>query len=191
VPAERWRQTAADVETCLHNFYQSDLFARLRALPRDAWLQIEELDQFTLDGVPIWAKIDCSFRDGAEVDICDWKTGRSLAEKNTLQLVCYSLYAREKWGAAIENVHPCEFYLLVDRIQDYRVTGADVEDARAYIRGSVADMQSLLADLGRNEPLAEGAFEKTDNRRACLRCNFVGMCRPEVLPEVRGEESSA
>jgi CRISPR/Cas system-associated exonuclease Cas4 (RecB family) len=187
VAAEQWRQTAADVETCLHNFYTSELFAALRALPRDAWLQVEELDRFTLDGVRVWAKIDCSYRDGARVRIRDWKTGRSLAEANTIQLVCYSLYAHEKWATAIGNVCPSEYYLLVNRIQEYQVTAGDVEDAKAYIRGSVADMQSLLADATKNEPLAEGAFEKTGNVRSCRRCNFVGVCRPEIVPGLGGD----
>lgn len=187
VPRERWQQTADDVRECLHTFYTSALFAELRAVPRDAWLQIEELDKFALDDIRIWAKIDCSFRDGAAVRIYDWKTGRSLAEANTLQLVCYSLYAQAKWGTAFENVLPAEFYLLVNRLQEYQVKAADVEDAKQYIRGSVADMHSLLADVGQNEPLAEAAFEKTDNSRSCLRCNFIGPCRPDLLPRLRGE----
>jgi len=137
----------------------------------------------------VWAKIDCSFRQGAAVRIYDWKTGRSLAEQNTLQLVCYTLYAQAKWGTAIENVLPAEFYLLVNRTQEYRLRAADIDDARHYIRASVADMRSLLADVPRNEPLAEAAFEKTENVRSCLRCNFLRPCRPELVPRLRRDES--
>jgi len=187
VPREDWQRTAEDVRTCLHTFYTSEVFADLRAVPRDNWLQVEELDKFELDGVRIWAKIDCSHREGAAARIWDWKTGRSLAEASTLQLVCYSLHAHAKWGTAIENVLPAEFYLLVNRIQRYQVKAGDVEDARAYIHASVADMRSLLADVAANEPLAEGAFQKTDDARSCLRCNFIGPCRPDLLPRLRRE----
>jgi len=187
VPREQWQRTADDVRKCLHTFYTSELFATLRSVPREDWLQIEELDKAALDDIPMWVRIDCAFRDGAAVRIYDWKTGRSLAEENTLQLVCYSLYAQAKWGAALDNVHPAEFYLLVNRIQDYKVTEADVEDARQYVRASVADMHSLLADVPRNEPLDEAAFEKTSNERACLRCNFIGPCRRDLLPTLRAE----
>lgn len=185
VSREQWAQTAEDVRTCLHTFYTSSVFAELRAVPRDAWLQVEELDKFDLDGIRIWAKIDCSFRQGAAVRIYDWKTGRSLAEATTIQLVCYCLHAHAKWGTAVENVLPAEFYLLVNRIQEYRVKPGDVEDAKEYIRASVADMHSLLADRARNEPLAEDAFQKTADERSCLRCNFVAACRPELLPRLR------
>lgn len=192
VAPEQWRQTAADVETCLHNFYTSDLFAKLRSVPRTEWLDIEELGQFATEGVKVWVKIDCSFREGERVRIIDWKTGRSMSDENTLQLVCYSLYAQQKWGVAIEQVRPAECYLLVNRIQDYEVSAGDVEAAKAYLRGSVADMHSLLADMDRNVPLAEAAFEKTDSLRECRRCNFVGPCRPEVLAELRaGTEAGA
>jgi len=185
VSDEQWRQTARDVEACLHTFYTSDLFARLRALSRDAWLEVEEFSSFMLDGVKVWAVIDCSFRDGALVDIYDWKTGRREAEESTVQLKCYALYAHATWGVSFENVRVAEYYLLNNHVRDHRVTEGDVEDARAYIRGSVEDMRSLLVDVTHNEPLAERAFEKTDDTRRCRRCNFVGACRPEVAEALR------
>lgn len=181
VADEQWRQTADDVRECLHNFYISDLFATLRSLPRRAWLEIEELSKFALDDIPIWAKIDCSYRNGDGVRIIDWKTGRSMGEANTLQLVCYALYGHHKWRVPIESITTTECYLLPMRTNDYRVSEADVENILAYIRGSVADMHSLLADASGNEPLAESAFEKTDSERTCRRCNFLRLCRPELL----------
>ncbi|MFP4057228.1 MAG: PD-(D/E)XK nuclease family protein [Candidatus Brocadiia bacterium] len=187
VPPEAWRQTAADVEQCLRTFYSSELFGQLRALPREAWLEIEELGQFVLGDVKVWTKVDCCYRSGDGVRIVDWKTGRSLARKNTNQLVCYSLYAHEKWGPPVEQIRPAEYYLLVDRLQDYTVSAGDVEDVRAFIQGSVEDMRSLLADVEGNQPLAESAFEKTEKSGVCRRCKFVGLCRAELLPVLRGE----
>ena len=186
VSDEQWRQTAEDVKACLHTFYTSELFARLRAVPRAEWLEVEQFSSFALDGVKVWAVVDCSFRDGALVEIYDWKTGRTVAEESTIQLRCYALYAHAAWGAAIENVRVAEYYLLLDRMQDYTVSASDVEDARAYILGSVADMRSLLADVESNDPLAESAFTKTDNPRECRRCNFVRLCRREVAEELKG-----
>ncbi|MFW6163253.1 MAG: PD-(D/E)XK nuclease family protein, partial [Planctomycetota bacterium] len=185
VSDEAWRQTAEDVRCCLETFYTSELFARLRAVPRTAWLEVEEFSSFLLDGVKVWAVIDCSFRDGQLVDIYDWKTGRRVAEEGTLQLQCYALYAHQTWGTAIDNVRLAEYYLLLDHIQDYQVTASDIEDARAYILGSVEDMQSLVADVAHNVPLAEEAFTKTEDLRECRRCNYVGLCRPEVAASLK------
>ena len=69
----------------------------------------------------------------------------------------------------------------------YSVADGDVADARTTIRGSVADMRSLLADVTHNEPLAEGAFEKTTNERACRRCKFLRLCRPDLLERGAGK----
>jgi CRISPR/Cas system-associated exonuclease Cas4 (RecB family) len=183
VAEDQWREMADNVRTCLHNFYTSDLFAQLRALPRRAWLEIEELNKFDLHGVPVWAKIDCCYRTDDGVRIIDWKTGRSMSEANTLQLVCYALYASQKWNVPLETITTTECYLLPMRANDYHVADAEVQDTLAYIQGSVADMQSLLADVPANEPLAESAFEKTDNTRLCRRCNFLRLCRPELIEE--------
>ncbi|NQT89616.1 PD-(D/E)XK nuclease family protein [bacterium] len=190
VTPDEWRETAERVQVCLNRFYGSDLFARLRALPRDAWLGIEELDQFTLGGVKVWVKIDCCFRDEGGLWIVDWKTGRRLSEENTLQLVGYSLYAHKKWGVSPETVRTAEYYLLVDEFHDYGVTQGDIDDAKAYVLGSVEDMTSLLVNVGANEPMAEEAFVKTQNPRECRRCKFVGPCRPELVPELQGNEAN-
>ena len=187
VSREQWQGTASDVKDCLHNFYTSELFATLRSLPRESWLGIEELDQFALDDVPIWAKIDCACRQEQRVRIIDWKSGRSMADQNTLQLVCYALYAHHKWSVPLGNIVTTECYLLPMRTNDYIVAEGDVADARTTIRGSVADMRSLLADVTHNEPLAEGAFEKTTNERACRRCKFLRLCRPDLLERGAGK----
>jgi hypothetical protein len=185
VPDEKWRKTAADAEACLRNFYTSDLFAGFRALPRDAWVEIEELGHFALEGLKIWARIDCAHREEEKVRIIDWKTGRIFPGGSAIQLVCYCLYGHTKWGVPVDSIRPSEYYLLANSRQDYSISTRDVEDAKNYIRGSVEDMRSLLADPEKNEPLAESALVKTDDRRACLRCNYVGRCRPELLPELQ------
>jgi len=190
VPDEHWREAARRVETCLRNFYASDLFAHLRALPRDAWLEVERLTTFTLDGIKVWVRLDCAIRHQGIVRIYDWKTGKSLSEENTTQLACYSLYAQKEWGVGPEDLRTAEYYLLVDRLQDYHVTPGDIEDVKAYIRGSVADMASLLVDREKNTPMAESAFAKTENLAACRRCNFVGECRKDVAASLAAKPGS-
>ena len=89
-----WKRVAEDVEKCLRNFYSSDIFAMLKQLPQDHWLEIEDFSYFYLDGSKIWAVIDCSFRTEDGVTIIDWKTGRSSTNDVSLQLSCYAMYGR-------------------------------------------------------------------------------------------------
>ena len=48
--SDHWKQTADDVETCLRNFYGSEIFARLKELSLRDWLEVEDFSYFNLDG---------------------------------------------------------------------------------------------------------------------------------------------
>jgi hypothetical protein len=72
----QWKAIADNVEICLRNFYTSEVFAKLKALPIQNWLEVEDFSFFHLNGTKIWAVIDCSFRTEDGVTIIDWKTGR-------------------------------------------------------------------------------------------------------------------
>jgi len=56
------------------------------------------------------------------------------------------------------------------------VTAAEIENTKTYIAGSIADMQSLLADVGENVPKDEEAFLKVEDDRIRDRCNFKKVC---------------
>jgi len=97
--SDHWKQIADDVETCLRNFYGSEIFARLKELPLEDWLEVEDFSYFYLDGKKIWAVIDCSFKTGDRVTIIDWKTGRSTPRDVSLQLSCYGNVWDGKMGS--------------------------------------------------------------------------------------------
>ena len=172
-----WKKTADNMEQCLTNFYASDTFDMLKALPRQMWLEVEDFSSFYLNKTKIWAVLDCSFRteDGG-VTIIDWKTGRSMSDDVSMQLSCYAMYAMEKWGIDPENVKLIEYNLLVNQGTEFRVTDAEIENTKAYIAGSIADMQSLLVDVGENVPKEEEAFSKVQDERTRTRCNFRRVC---------------
>ena len=62
---------------------------------------MEEFSSFHLDNTRINLAIDCAIKEGDEIYLYDWKTGKSLSEDLSIQLCCYALYAMEKW-----HVHP-------------------------------------------------------------------------------------
>ena len=86
LPDDQWKKTAEDVEQCLRNFYRSETFTMLQELPQENWLEVEDFSFFFLDGIKIWAVIDCSFRTEDGVVIIDWKTGRGTASDLSVQL---------------------------------------------------------------------------------------------------------
>jgi CRISPR/Cas system-associated exonuclease Cas4 (RecB family) len=121
--------------------------------------------------------LDCSFRteDGG-VTIIDWKTGRSISEDVSMQLSCYAMYAMDKWGIDPENVKLIEYNLLSNQSVEFTVGASEIENTKAYIAGSIADMQSLLTEVANNVPKEEKAFQKVGDERIRTNCNFRKVC---------------
>ena len=93
-----------------------------------------------------------------------------------MQLSCYAMYAMKKWGVDPKNVKLIEYNLLANQGAEFTVGAAEIKNTKAYIAGSVADMQSLLVDVGENVPKEEAAFQKVEDDRIRDRCNFRKVC---------------
>ncbi len=177
---DQWKEVANNVETCLRNFYTSDIYDGLKSHPKDHWLEVEDFSSFHLDNVRINLAIDCAIRESDDIYIYDWKTGKSLSEDLSIQLCCYALYAMEKWHVHPGSLRIIEYNLSFDKANWFSVTDGEVEDIKGYIRGSIKDMQSLLMNIGNNTPLEEERFSKVEDERVSLRCNFRKVCRESL-----------
>jgi CRISPR/Cas system-associated exonuclease Cas4 (RecB family) len=185
VANEEWRKAAATVERCLRNFYASDIYRALLAVPREDWLEIEELSSFELDGIKIIVVLDFSYRAGDEVVILDWKTGASDETINRFQLACYTLYAGKRWGSPPGRVRAIEFNLNRNQVIEHRLTAEDIERTLGVIQGSVADMKRMLRDPERNIAVEED-FPRINEARICRRCNFFSVCEPDLPASTGG-----
>jgi len=177
---DQWKEAANNVETCLRNFYASDIYDGLKSHPKDQWLEVEDFSSFHLDNVRINLAIDSAIRESDDIYIYDWKTGKSLSEDLSIQLCCYALYAMEKWHVHPESLRIIEYNLFFGKSNWFSVTDGEAEDIKGYIRGSIRDMQSLLTDIGNNIPLEEERFSKVEDERVSLRCNFRKVCRESL-----------
>ena len=173
---DEWKRMADDVKVCLRNFYGSEMFASLKDIPRQNWLEIEDFSFFYLTGKKIWAVIDCSFRTENGVTIIDWKTGRGTTSDLSLQLSCYAMYGMERWGIKPEKIKLIEYNLLSDQRSEFHITESEISDIKSYIRGSITDMESLLLDVKNNTPKEERFFEKVENEKIREKCNFKKVC---------------
>jgi len=183
VTDEQWKEMAQNVETCLRNFYSSDIYEGLKAHRQEGWLEVEEFSSFLLDGTKIMLAVDCAIREEGYVVIYDWKTGKSLHDDLSIQLSCYALYATQKWQIPPEQLRVIEFNLLFNKASWFSVHEGDMEDIQGYIRGSIKDMQSLLFNVEGNAPLEEDRFSKVTDEKTSLRCNFRRVCKPETLEQ--------
>lgn len=172
-----WKRIADNVTTCLNNFYGSESFAMLKRVPQKDWLAIEDFSFFNLDGTKIWAVIDCSYRTKDGVTIIDWKTGRGATENLSLQLSCYAMYGINKWKVVPEAIKIIEYNLLSDQSAEFSISEGEIDNTRAQIQGSIADMKSMLVDVENNIPKDESFFMKIGDERLRDRCNFRKICQ--------------
>lgn len=177
---DQWKETASNVETCLRNFYASDIYDGLKSHPKGEWLEVEEFSSFHLNNTRINLAIDCAIREGDDVYLYDWKTGKSLSEDLSIQLACYALYAMEKWNVHPESLRIIEYNLSFDKSNWFSITHGEVDNIKGYIKGSIKDMQSLLTEVDNNISLEEEKFIKVEDDRVSQRCNFRGVCKPSL-----------
>ena len=86
------------------------------------------------------------------------------------------MYAVEKWELRPDKVKSVEYNLLSDQASEFFISAGEIENAKSLIRGSIADMQSLLVDVENNVPKEEKFFSKVEDDRICDRCNFRKVC---------------
>ena len=177
---DQWKEVAGNVEVCLRNFYASDIYYGLKSHPKKDWLEVEEFSSFQLDDIKINLAIDCAIKEGDDILIYDWKTGKGISEDLSIQLCCYALYAMEKWNIAPKSLRIIEYNLSFNKATEFSVTQGEAENIKGYIRGSIKDMQSLLTDVSNNTPFEEEKFTKVEDDRVSLKCNFRGVCKPSL-----------
>ena len=82
----------------------------------------------------------------------------------------------DKWGIDPENVKLIEYNLFANQGAEFKVGASEIDNTKAYIAGSIADMQSLLVDVGENVPKEEAAFQKVEDEKVRASCNFRKVC---------------
>ncbi|OGP67079.1 MAG: hypothetical protein A2169_08170 [Deltaproteobacteria bacterium RBG_13_47_9] len=174
---DEWKEVAHHGETCLRNFYASDIYDGLKSHPKKGWFEVEEFSSFHLDNIKINLSIDCAIKEGMDIYIYDWKTGKSLSEDLSIQLSGYALYAMEKWQVPPDSLRIIEYNLSFDKANWFSVTHQEVEAIKEHVRGSIKDMHSLLIDMDNNLPFEEDRFTKVGDEGLCLRCNFRKVCK--------------
>lgn len=102
---------------------------------------------------------------------------RNSPERTRLIYILRNLKNRYMWAG--EKVHNCIKHTLRNLhrgISQFSVTAGEIENTKAYIRGSIADIQSLLVDIKDNVPMDEQFFSKVDDERIRNRRNFRKVC---------------
>jgi hypothetical protein len=167
---------ADGVRAALAAFFHGPHLAALTRLDRDAWLALEDLDEFPVDGVPVYVKLDLALRLGdGRVRVLDWKTGRGQPRAEGLQFGVYALYAAQRWGVAPGSIEIAVVNLNAGGESVVTADAHRLEASRAAISASIAAMRARLRDAADN--LADPAdFPARVAARSCGGCAFREAC---------------
>ncbi|MFQ5867298.1 MAG: PD-(D/E)XK nuclease family protein [bacterium] len=180
VEEERWKDLRKHVETCIQNFYSSDIFDMVKNIDFSLWLPIEEFQGFLFEDSKINVKLDFAYRDrNGGITIIDWKTGKSERAGSDVQLGCYTLFAIDHWNVGSEEVRTIEYNLYNKRGITNRLNAREIEEIKGYIRKNIKEMKTLLVDPVQNIASKDN-FAKTINQETCNSCNFRRVCLSEV-----------
>jgi hypothetical protein len=187
VPNEVWKQNWETVAVALGWFFASRWPELARSLKPQQWLEVDEnLSNFTLDGVKVFAIPDFAYVDASGTPVVvDWKTGKA-RDGYDEQVLGYALYISQRYKFPVEQVRASLVYLNEGQEQDVQVDPVAMEGFKARFTASVARMRELLADPAANTPKGEAAFPQTEELTACVRCVFRRPCgRAEVVAQPR------
>jgi CRISPR/Cas system-associated exonuclease Cas4 (RecB family) len=182
-----WQRMRDRVYKCLENFFASRIRETVFNTRIENWLPVDVMDSFEFEGVTVYVAPDFAIRNPqGNALVIDWKSGWPDSRDHRMQIVCYGLYAREKWGIepdrAIGELH----YLLSGDVSIITLDAAALEEGRRHIRESIAAMKALLTDAEAN--MAEmDRFPRIAERETCSRCNFRRLCWP-AWPEMEPGE---
>jgi CRISPR/Cas system-associated exonuclease Cas4 (RecB family) len=174
-----WRRMKDRVMKCLEHFYVSQIREIILQVGIENWLPIDEVDSFVFEGVTVYVAPDFAIKNQqGNALLIDWKTGRSEMGEDRMQMVCYGLFAREKWGVEPSRTVGELHYLLTRQSGIVTLDDATLVEGMELIRGSIRDMRALLADPELNLAVEE-AFPKTEDRAICEHCNYRKVCWPD------------
>lgn len=182
VPDSEWQRMRQRVETCLENFYASSVRETILGTRIENWLPIDTLDSFAFEGTTVYVAPDFALKNTqGNALLIDWKTGRPDGDGDRIQIVCYGLFARDKWGVDPERAVGELHYLLTRDVQIVTLDETALLAGTEHLRSSIREMQALLDDPRANLAREE-AFPKTEDLATCARCNFRRLCWPEGVP---------
>lgn len=170
-------QTAMD---CLEQLLASERFLWLvEVLQGDPRYLIEPpgYGEARLQGMKIYAKVDCLIEVGDEVVILDWKTGRQDQAKHLRQLLGYAAWAEDHLKVDAQRIRCLAVYLqnAYEEVEKLP-TRADLQGLAAEVAAEVQQMQALLRDPERNIPLEKQSFPLTETLGYCCHCQFRELC---------------
>ncbi len=160
----------------LTNFVKSPNLAQFRAGASHTSARIEASTSLKEAHFTLRGKVDLAYRDGDRVVIVDWKIGSAGSSDNSLQLLSYAWWARQKFECRPDRITLYRVHLADNTVSSSDVCEKDLMQVEARILQDLERMQEA-DDYGRRG-IAE-AFTPCAQPKVCALCPFQEVCPKE------------
>lgn len=161
----------------LRTFFED---AKVRSLVESMRYGEQQLVEHPLTAFPpvrqfsIQGRIDYCVKIGHQVEVIDWKMGRSTGDEDSLQLAVYGIWALQHFGVEPECV----------RVRRVFLGDAKIEEARSLTEGRVFRTRARLAQdieqMAQMHPYGTAgyaeAFTPKPKEKLCEMCKFRTLC---------------
>lgn len=160
----------------LTNIVKSQTFAQFREGATDPSALIEESARMKNDYFALSGKVDLAYRKDDRFVIVDWKTRSSNSSDDSLQMLAYALWAKQKLECPLDALTLHRVYLEDNNFSTFHVGEKDIARVETRILQDLERMQE--ADNYGKRGLVE-AFTPCAQPKVCELCQFQEICPKE------------
>ncbi|MDD5644616.1 MAG: PD-(D/E)XK nuclease family protein [bacterium] len=172
------------VKLCLDSFrssaWKSWLFKE-GLKEREKWIiEPGDFGETRVDGLKAYLKVDFMFPKDDRITVLDWKTGKKDLYKHGNQLVGYTYYAMQYFGAGVGKIDARLVYLGENyEEEETSINEFDISRFEEKVKTETGDMYKYCGDVENNVPLGKDEFRMTENLNICRFCNYKELCGRE------------
>lgn len=176
IDKNEWEDEFKKAETCVRNFYNSDIFKHIKNKDTKDWIFLEDFLSFLFEGTKVYLNIDFAIKENDKIILFDWKTGQQRESENIdIQLACYVYYVLQKWELPPNKILVRIYNVRIDKEDVFKISSEIIGQIKKYMLDSIKNMKSLLVNVEENQADISN-FNKTDDLRKCNFCNFKKEC---------------
>ena len=174
------KSVCADTEerlmTALTNFITSQNVSQFREGARKASALIEESARLKANGFTLSGRVDLVYWINGKVVIVDWKIGGSGNSDDSLQMLAYALWARQKFECPLDSIILHKAHLEDNTVSTFNVSRKALTRVEMRILQDLERMRE--ADKYGVRGVAE-AFTPCAQPKVCEMCQFQEICPKE------------
>lgn len=162
--------------TALTNFVKNQNFAQFREGAGKVSAQIEKQIYLKETHFILRGTVDLAYSEGDKFVIVDWKIGREGNGDDSLQMLAYAWWAKQKFKHSPEHITPHRVHLGDSTVSTFNVSEKALTRVEARI---LQDLERMYVADNYGQQGKSGAFTPCAQPKVCALCQFQEVCPKE------------